>query len=249
MDESQARAPLSRAALRRRAPAVSIPIVALAALLLLGPASSHAAGSAAAEPQLPRAELLARALAAYQRLAASGRVANPVLTVIDYSLPSSLRRLWVVDPDSRRVLAHEYVAHGRGSNDPADPARAVRFGNQPESHRTSLGTFLTGATYTGQHGLSLELDGLDPGVNDRARARRIVIHPAEYVGAAFRARSGGWVGRSFGCPALAPDVARAVIERIQGGSVLFADAPAAADDSRHAGTPDSRPDRDAGQEG
>jgi len=198
-------------------------IAAVLLCLLLPPAAS-AAGSAAADAELPRAELLERALLAYRHVLETGRVANPVLTVIDYSLPSSLRRLWVVDPETRRVLVHEYVAHGRGSNDPADPARAVVFGNEPESHRTSLGTFLTGATYTGQHGLSLELDGLEPGVNDRARARRIVIHPADYVGADFRARSGGWVGRSFGCPALAPDAARAVIERIRGGSVLFAAA-------------------------
>lgn len=204
-------------------------LVALAFLALaLAPGTGRAAASrAAADPPPPRAELLEQALAAYRRVVASGRVANPVLTVIDYSLPSSLRRLWIVDPDTRRVLAHEYVAHGRGSNDERDPARAVRFGNQPSSHRTSLGTFLTGATYTGQHGFSLELHGLDPGVNDRALERRIVIHPADYVSAAFRARTGGWVGRSWGCPALAPDVSRAVIERIRDGSVLFAAADAA----------------------
>lgn len=210
--------------LRGRPYLVTALLLALATgLVLLAPGSAQAAGSGApATAPLPRAELLERALAAYHDVVASGRVANPVLTVIDYSLPSSLRRLWVVDPATRRVLAHEYVAHGRGSGDERDPARAVRFGNRPSSHRTSLGTFLTGATYTGQHGLSLELDGLDPGVNDRARERRIVIHPADYVSAAFRARSGGWVGRSWGCPALAPDVASSVIESIRGGSVLFA---------------------------
>ncbi len=207
-------------------------------LALLVPAAARAAGSARiAEPTL-RAELLDRALAAYRQIEASGRIGNPVLTVIDYSLPSSLRRLWVLDPATRRVLAHEYVAHGRGSNHPEDPARAVRFGNEPESHRTSLGSFLTGDTYMGQHGISLELDGLEPGVNDRARERRIVIHPADYVSADFRERSGGWVGRSFGCPALAPDVAPALIERIRGGSVLYAAAPEEdgeiADDDRHA---------------
>lgn len=222
----------------RRALAPALLALAVAA----GPAAARAGASAAADAPLPRADLLARALAAYQRVTAAGQVANPVLTVIDYSLPSSLRRLWVLEPHTLRVLVHEYVAHGRGSNDPVDPARAVRFGNEPESHRTSLGTFLTGATYQGQHGLSLELDGLDPGVNDRARARRIVIHPADYVSAAFRARSGGWVGRSFGCPALAPEAARAIIERIRGGSVLFADAPDLDEDPdfRHAGASAAR---------
>ena len=210
----------------------------IAVLGVLAPAAARAGGTASRPEPTLRAELLERALATYRRLEVSGRIRNPLLTVIDYSLPSSLRRLWVIDPATRRVLAHEYVAHGRGSNHPEDPARAVRFGNEPESHRTSLGSFLTGDTYTGQHGVSLELDGLEPGVNDRARQRRIVIHPADYVGAAFRARSGGWVGRSFGCPALAPEVAPALIERIRGGSVLFAagadeDGDPVADD-RHA---------------
>lgn len=222
---------------RRSATALLTCVVALAA----GPAH---AGENAGDPALPRPDLLERALDAYRTLAASGRVANPVLTVIDYSLPSSLRRLWVLDPETRQVLAHEHVAHGRGSSDPEDPARAVRFGNRPESHQTSLGTFLTGATYTGQHGLSLELDGLEAGVNDQARARRIVIHAADYVSAGFRAKSGGWVGRSFGCPALAPEAARVVIERIRDGSVLFAGAPAA----RRAAAP-VRPGRAGDQDG
>ncbi len=225
----------------------------LAAILfaLLASTATGASGTASrAEPTL-RAELLERAFEAYRRVEASGRIGNPVLTVIDYSLPSSWRRLWVLDPATRRVLAHEYVAHGRGSNHPEDPARAIRFGNEPESHRTSLGSFLTGDTYTGRHGISLELDGLEPGVNDRARQRRIVIHPADYVSEEFRARSGGWVGRSFGCPALAPEVAPALIERIRGGSVLYAGAAEqdgeVADDDRYPQRrlPDSaRPGRD-----
>ncbi len=203
---------------------------AFALLAVLLPVSARAGEAPRGfEPSL-RAELLDRALAAYRRIEASGRIGNPVLTVIDYSLPSSQRRLWVVDPATRHVLAHEYVAHGRGSSHPVDPARAVRFGNEPESHRTSLGSFLTGDTYTGRHGISLELDGLESGINDRARERRIVIHPADYVSAAFRTRSGGWVGRSFGCPALAPEVAPALIERIRGGSVLYAVADDPRDD-------------------
>ncbi len=229
--------PTSSNRLRARRWAIGAPM-AVALLAVSVPTAALAGGSASrVEPSL-RAELLERALAAYRRIEASGRIGNPVLTVIDYSLPSSVRRLWVLDPATRRVLAHEYVAHGRGSNHPEDPARAVRFGNEPESHRTSLGSFLTGDTYEGQHGVSLELDGLEPGVNDRARERRIVIHPADYVSEEFRARSGGWVGRSFGCPALAPDVAPALIARIRGGSLLYAGVPGedgeVADDDRHA---------------
>jgi hypothetical protein len=115
--------------------------------------------------------------------------------VIDYSLPSSQRRLWVIDPQRVAVLFHEFVSHGRGSTSDEDPDRAVRFGNEPESHRSSLGTFLTGDTYSGKHGHSLELVGLEPGVNDRALERRIVIHPPRRE-ASFRAQSGGRGTRS-----------------------------------------------------
>jgi hypothetical protein len=195
-----------------------------AALLLATPRGAAAMG---ADSTLPRPSLLSRALAAFHRLEATGRVHNHALTVIDYSLPSSQRRLWVIDPKRVAVLFHEFVSHGRGSTTDEDPDRAVRFGNEPESHRSSLGTFLTGESYSGKHGHSLELVGLEPGVNDRALERRIVIHPADYVSASFRAHSGGRVGRSFGCPALDPAVAPVIIDRIQNGSVLYvAGAPA-----------------------
>jgi len=171
---------------------------------------------------LPRRDLLERGLAAYRRVQDVGLLHRRILTVIDYSLPSSQRRLWVIDPERLRVLFHEFVAHGRGSATDEDPDRAVRFGNESETHRSSLGTFLTGETYTGAHGHSLELIGLDPGLNDRAVARRIVMHPAEYVSASFRAQRGGRIGRSWGCPALDPAVAATIIDRIQDGSVVYA---------------------------
>jgi len=170
---------------------------------------------------LPRRDLLERALAAYRRVEAAGLLHTKLVTVIDYALPSWERRLWVVDPARLRVLFHEFVAHGRGSTTDANPDYAVRFGNQAASLRSSLGTFLTGTTYTGKHGHSLELIGLDRGVNDKALERRIVMHPADYVSAEFRASKGGRVGRSWGCPALDPAVAPAIIDRIQDGSVIY----------------------------
>ena len=181
----------------------------------------RSAAASEADTSLPSPNILSRALAAFHRLEAMGRVHNQALTVIDYSLPSSQKRLWVIDPKRVAVLFYEFVSHGRGSTTDEDPDRAVRFGNDPESHRSSLGTFLTGDTYTGKHGNSLELVGLEPGVNDRALERRIVIHPADYVSASFRAHSGGRVGRSFGCPALDPAVAPQIIDRIQNGSVVY----------------------------
>ena len=179
------------------------------------------ASRARAADETPRPVLLKRGLAAYAQLAAEGRVHNPVLSVIDYSLPSSERRLWVIEPGSERVLFREYVAHGKGSSDPEHPERAVRFGNEVGSLRSSLGAFLTEEPYEGAHGYSLRLLGLEPGRNDRAEERNIVIHPADYVSRAFRLQTGGRLGRSFGCPALDPSVAKRVIERIRSGSVLY----------------------------
>lgn len=204
--------------------------IALALLGVLPAAPARADGL----PPLPRAELLDRALAEYYRVERTGMLRKTLLTVIDYSLPSSERRLWVFDlQQPLRVLFHEFVAHGRGSTTDDDPDRAIWFGNEEASLRSSLGAFVTGATYMGQHGHSLELYGLEPGVNDNAYARRIVMHPAEYVSAAFRAQHGR-VGRSFGCPALDPAVSDAVIDRIAGGSVIYAEGSVATPDLRTA---------------
>ena len=164
-----------------------------------------------------RPEVLRLALAARERAVAGGVPARPVLTVIDYSLASRERRLWVLDLAHARVLAHELVAHGRGSGDD----RARRFSNRPGSLQSSLGTFVTGPVYRGRHGRSLRLRGLDPGVNDQAEARAIVVHGAPYVSETV-ARKLGRLGRSQGCPALSPDVAARVIDLIRGGTVLFA---------------------------
>jgi hypothetical protein len=198
----------------------------LLATTLLGLTLTLAMGAFAAEAGTePREPLLARALAAYTEARTEGQIRNPVLTVIDYALPSSERRLWVVEPGSKQVLFREFVAHGRGSTDPARPERAVRFGNGVGSLRTSLGAFLTGETYEGKHGYSLRLRGIEPGRNDRAFERAIVIHPAEYMSRAFRLRTGGWVGRSYGCPALDPAVSERIIDRIRSGSLLYAGGP------------------------
>ncbi|RIL00256.1 MAG: hypothetical protein DCC71_18935 [Proteobacteria bacterium] len=194
--------------------------IALACALFAAPAAE---ASREREAKLPRRDLLERALSAYRALDRAGRVRNPVLTVIDYARPSSQRRLWVIEPATRRVLFHDFVAHGRGSAHEADPDRLVRYGNEPASLRSSRGVFLTGSTYTGQHGHSLELHGQERGVNDRAWERRIVMHPADYASASFRAQSGGRLGRSWGCPALDPAVSRKIIDRIRDGGVLFVD--------------------------
>lgn len=151
----------------------------------------------------------------------AGAVANDrLLTVIDYSRASTEPRLWVLDLERERVLFEELVAHGSGSGENF----ATRFSNREGSHQTSLGLFRTADTYVGSNGYSLRLDGLEAGVNDRARERAIVMHGAPYV-SEFNLRTVGRLGRSHGCPALRPAIARTVIDTIKQGSLVFAYYP------------------------
>ncbi len=142
------------------------------------------------------------------------------LAVIDYSRPSTERRLWVFDLRQPRLLYDEYVAHGRGSGE----NRASRFSNDEGSLESSLGLFRTAETYDGGNGYSLRMDGLEPGFNDHARERMLVMHGAWYVDPVL-ARTQGRLGRSYGCPALRTQVAHAVIDTLKQGQLLFAYYP------------------------
>lgn len=196
-----------------------------ASLLVLLP-DSAAGGAGATElerltvlaPDL-RPAVLARALAA---LACAGEADAPesrVLAVIDYALPSTERRLWVFDREAPRLLFHTLVAHGSGSGENV----AERFSNRHHSRASSLGLFRAAETYQGRNGYSLRLDGLDPGINDQARNRAIVVHGAWYVTPAF-AEQHHRLGRSWGCPALEPSTARPIIDALQQGGALFISA-------------------------
>jgi hypothetical protein len=163
--------------------------------------------------------VLRLALRAHAQAVAERLTSRPVLTVVDYSLRSRDKRLWVLDVERGVVLAHELVAHGRNTGED----HAERFSNQPGSLQSSLGTFLTGAAYHGKHGLSLRLRGLGR-TNDRAEARAIVVHGADYVNLGIVAQLGR-LGRSQGCPALSRAVAPRIIRLIQHGTILFAYHP------------------------
>jgi hypothetical protein len=197
--------------------------------LLSGPAAAAPAGARAPldRPALSRvaADLSPAVLSLALDAAGWARrqgIAAPasVLTVIDYSLPSTAPRLWVLDLERPRLLYRELVAHGAGSGDNF----ATRFSNTEGSRQTSLGLFLTGDTYEGGNGYSLRLRGLEPGTNDRAYERTIVVHGAWYVSEEHALRWGR-LGRSWGCPALPLARARAVIDAIKDGSLLFAYYP------------------------
>jgi hypothetical protein len=168
----------------------------------------------------PRQEVLELAVRAFQCGQSAGLFDRSLLTVIDYSLPSSAKRLWVIDLARKRILFHELVAHGEGSGD----EYASEFSNEPGSRQTSLGIFRTEDVYRGGNGYSLRLSGLEPGVNDLAMERRIVMHGAGYV--SDRAVNAlGRLGRSWGCPALSYRATRRVIDTIKDGSAVFAYYP------------------------
>jgi hypothetical protein len=173
----------------------------------------------AAERAGLRPEVLRLALRAHVRATVQQLTSRPLLTVIDYSLGSREKRLWVLDLDRGTVLARELVAHGRNTGEDM----AERFSNAPGSLQSSLGVFLTGDTYSGKHGLSLRLRGLE-NVNDKAEARAIVVHGADYVNDSI-GRQLGRLGRSQGCPALSREAAPRIIRLIQRGTVLFAYHP------------------------
>lgn len=159
--------------------------------------------------------LAARALRCVQRT-----TPTHILSVIDYSKPSTVRRLWVFDVRQHELLFHELVAHGRNSG----ANLATRFSNVPDSHESSLGTFVTDGTYIGHNGYSLRLKGVDGRFNDNAESRAIVIHGANYVNPML-AHTQGRIGRSFGCPAVRPAVAHKLIDTIRHHSVVFAYYP------------------------
>jgi hypothetical protein len=197
---------------------------ALAASAVSGaPAASSESSVSALAAKAPglRPHVLQLALDASRTAASRGLVTRTdLLTVIDYSIPSSEPRLFVFDLDSRKLLFRELVAHGKNSGG----NRTTEFSNRHGSLQTSLGLFSTAGTYVGGNGYSLRLRGLEKGVNDEAWDRLIVMHGAPYVSAST-VKALGRLGRSWGCPAVRPAVARELIDTIRGGSAVFAYYP------------------------
>ncbi|MDO8909243.1 MAG: murein L,D-transpeptidase catalytic domain family protein [Pseudohongiella sp.] len=178
----------------------------------------HARLATAAPDLNPQA--LERALAAMTCAINHGAEPATRLAVIDFSLASSERRLWLFDLDEHSLLMRELVAHGQGSGDNF----ARTFSNIEGSHQSSIGLFRTQESYYGQHGYSLRMDGMEAGINDQARSRAIVIHGADYVDESWVARQGR-IGRSHGCPAVPQHAIRDVVDNLKGGQFLFAYYP------------------------
>ena len=162
-------------------------------------------------------EVFQKAITGYQKLGEENLLKKTgVLTIADMSQSSCRKRLYVIDMVNQKLLFSTYVAHGRNSGE----EYANKFSNVPESFMTSLGFYLTGETYSGAHGLSMKLIGLEKNINDVAESRNIVLHGADYVSETF-IKQHGRLGRSYGCPAVAPEVCNDLINATKGGSVLF----------------------------
>lgn len=160
-------------------------------------------------------------LTGYKRLLDEGKIAKDnLLSILDFSLPSGKKRLFVIDISSGELVFNTYAAHGKNSG----ASVATEFSNQANSFKSSLGFYVTGGTYNGKHGTSLRLNGEEEGINDNAMARGIVMHSASYVDEAIVA-SQGYIGRSQGCPALPGYIYKEVINKIKDGSCLFLYSP------------------------
>jgi len=163
---------------------------------------------------LPR-NVFEMAIAGYKKLQSTGKISNNKLSIADFTQPSTRNRLYIIDLASRKLLFHTLVAHGKNSGE----LMASKFSNKAESNQSSLGFYVTAEKYLGKHGLSLRLDGLEK-YNNKARERAIVMHAANYVSEDF-ARARGYIGRSWGCPAVSTGLNEPIINAIGNGSCLF----------------------------
>ena len=165
---------------------------------------------------IPQAESFKSALKGFYLLKEKGLIKKDIITIIDFSVSSNKKRLWVIDMVTKKVLYNSLVAHGRNSGNEF----ATSFSNVNESFKSSLGFFATGEIYVGKHGKSLRLDGLEKNVNDNARDRAVVIHGADYVSESF-IKNNHRLGRSLGCPALPQGLTNEIINLIKDKSCLY----------------------------
>lgn len=165
---------------------------------------------------MPALDVFEKAMKGYEKLEEQGKVNKEILTVVDFDLSSKKKRMWIMDMKNKEVLFNTYVSHGQKTG----VEFAKQFSNKVNSHKSSLGFYLTGETYIGKNGLSLFLDGMEKGINNNARKRYVVIHGADYATANFVSRHGR-LGRSYGCPAVPVKIARPLINKIKGESVVY----------------------------
>jgi len=166
-------------------------------------------------------EVFQKAVTGYYNLKENNKLASnsSVVTVVDFNKASTVKRMWIVDLVKKQLLLNTWVAHGQGSGNDI----ATQFSDKADSHQSSLGFYVTDDVYYGKHGRSLRLDGMDAGFNTNARSRAVVLHAAAYV-CENTIKQLGRLGRSFGCPAVSPEVSNQIIDLIKGHNMLFVNA-------------------------
>lgn len=165
---------------------------------------------------LPQITCFKKAMEGFYALKEKGLIQKDILTVIDFSLSSTKKRLWVIDLSNNTILYNTVVSHGMNSGG----EYANSFSNSASSNKSSLGFYTTGETYNGKHGLSLKLDGQEKGINSNARSRAVVVHGASYANPSIL-KSQGYLGRSQGCPAIPEALKTQIIKTIKGKSCIF----------------------------
>ena len=175
---------------------------------------------AALNVNMPSKTAFSDGITGYQKLEEEQKLSKEILTIVDFALPSTEKRMWVMDMKTQKILFHTYVSHGKntGGN------MATKFSNTPNSLQSSLGFYVTAETYYGRNGLSLFIDGMEKEFNSKARERYVVIHGADYAKPEFIERLGR-LGRSYGCPAVPTELSKDIINTIKGESVLFISHP------------------------
>ena len=166
-----------------------------------------------------RKDVFSKALRAFTVAAKKGKMNHAVVSIVDFTLHSSKKRLWTIDLKTKTVLFHTVVSHGKGSDSDHD-GMLNAVSNTPQSKQSSVGLYKTAETYTGKHGYSLKMDGLEKNHNDNARERAIVIHGADYARDSF-IKKHGKAGRSFGCPAVSDTISETFINTIKGGTLYW----------------------------
>ncbi len=157
------------------------------------------------------------AIKGLEKLKAAGKINNDaVISIVDFTKSSAEKRLFIIDLENQKLLFNTYVAHGQNSG----KEFARHFSNSLSSYQSSLGFYVTTETYNGKHGYSLHLDGLEKGINSNADERAIVMHGAPYVSEGY-IREKGYIGRSWGCPAIPDKLTRPIVDKIKNGTCLF----------------------------
>jgi len=163
-------------------------------------------------------EVFEKAYIGFLNLQTSHKVSeqSSILSIADFNQSSKNKRLWIIDLKNESLLLNTWVSHGRGSGGDI----ATQFSNTNNSHQSSLGFYVTGEVYSGKHGRSLRLDGMDNGFNSNARSRAIVLHGASYV-SPQAIKNLNRLGLSHGCPAVPLELSNKIIDLVKNKTVLY----------------------------